>query len=597
MSFQTIPEMFWTNTEKYSDQICYGYKEDGTWKTYSYQKVGDMVETLAAGLASLGVDTGDTVSIISDNSPRWAIADFAILSLAGITVPVYPTLIPNQIKYLLNDADIQTIFTQNRAQTEKILEIYDDVETLKHIIIMDNDDSFQQEYVYTWDDIRQKGKESDLSLESRWKDLTGDDHLTYIYTSGTTGEPKGVILTHGNMTSNVDGGLERLDVGSGDRFLSFLPLSHSFERMAGHFLPFTAGCSIYYAESIDTVPQNMGEVKPTVMTSVPRLYEKMYIRVNEAVHNSSVIRKNIFQWAFGVGERHIQAEKEGNVSGLLKFQHNLAEKLVFSKLKERVGGAIRFFVSGGAPLSADIARFFEKAGILILEGYGLTETSPVIAVNGEDNYRIGTVGQPIYNVEVKIAEDGEILSRGPHIMEGYYGKPEATKESIDDDGWFHTGDIGALDDDGFLSVTDRKKNIIVTSGGKNVAPQPIENALLNSQFIEQVMLIGDKRNFVSALIVPSFDNLREWANQQNLYYGSDEELIQLGEVNEFMREELEKHQEEFARYEKVKEFRLLPRELTIENDELTPTLKIKRRVVQDEFSDLIEDMYTNANSS
>lgn len=597
MAFHTIPEMFWTNVNRYANNPCMGFKVAGVWKTYTFQQVGDRVLDIAAGLASLGIDREAKVAIISNNSPRWAMADYAILSLKGISVPVYPTLLQNQVKYLLNDSDAQIIFAEDASQIEKVEAVFDDVATLKYVIAMDNLD-YDQGHIITWDALRERGKahrsDTGFALEQCWQPLTEDDLLTIIYTSGTTGEPKGVMLTHGNMTSNIEGGLDRLDVGPEDSFLSFLPLSHSFERMAGHFLATTIGATIYYAESIETVPENMGEIKPTVMTSVPRLYEKMYMRVNETAQQGSAIKKKIFNWAFAVGKEYHQKKKQNAVSGMLNMRYNLATKLVFSKLYERVGGRIRFFVSGGAPLSPDIARFFESAGIYILEGYGLTETSPVIAVNDLYGYKIGTVGEPLFNVEVKIADDGEVLTRGPHVMKGYYKRPEATKEAIGEDGWFHTGDIGELDDDNFLRITDRKKNLIVTSGGKNVAPQLIENALVNSQYIEQVMLIGDKRNFISALIVPSFENLEAWAAKKNLEYQSNRELVALDAVKDLIQSEVDKYSKEFARYEKVREFRLLPKELTIEDGELTPTLKIKRRIVEEEFKDLIESIYLGA---
>jgi len=600
MTFQTIPEMFWTNAEKYKDHACMGFKVAGVWKTYTFGQVAERVRTVAAGLAALDVVKDDKISIVSNNSPKWAITDYAILSLSAVNVPVYPTLLPHQIKYLLNDGDVKIIFAEDKTQIEKVTQIFDDLNQLQYIIAMDNE-QYKEDYILTWDDLKEKGNqytsENDFTLENHWKDLSPDDLLTLIYTSGTTGDPKGVMLTHGNLTSNIEGGLRRLEVSPEYRFLSFLPLSHSFERMAGHYLATTAGATIYYAESIETVPENLVEVKPQVMTSVPRLFEKMYMRVNESVQQGSGLKKKIFHWAFEVGKEYQKQRREGNVSAMLNMRNNLAKKLVFSKIYERVGGEIEFFVSGGAPLSPDIARFFESAGLYILEGYGLTETSPVIAVNGLENFKIGTVGQPIFNVEVKIGVDGEILTRGPHVMRGYYKRPEETKEAIDEDNWFHTGDIGELDEDGFLKITDRKKNLIVTSGGKNVAPQPIENALVNSPYIEQVILIGDKRNFISALIVPAFESVKNWANKKNLEFESNEELVALPEVGDLFQDEIDDRTENFARYEQVKQFRLIPKELTIEDGELTPKLSIKRHVVEKEFKDLIDDIYKGATAS
>lgn len=591
----TITALFWQNVDRFADQPSLGYKENGTWRLLSFREVGEQVQAVARGLAALGITAGDKISILSENSPRWAFADYAILSLSAVNVPVYATLIPRQIHYLLTDGEVKVIFVEDRTQAEKVISVFDGLERLTHIIVMNNEQGFSQDYVLTWDELLERGEQAfsdhEFNLESRWRDLKPDDLLTIIYTSGTTGEPKGVMLTHGNMVSNINGGLERLIVGPEDRFLSFLPLSHSFERMAGHYLAYAAGATIYYAESIETVPENMVETHPTVMTSIPRLYEKMYMRVNETVDQGSAFRKKIFRWAFKVGREFHRKRREGSLTAGLKLRYTLAHKLVFTKLQERVGGSLRFFVSGGAPLAPDIARFFESAGILILEGYGLTETSPVIAVNPLEEYKIGTVGPPLYNVEVKIAEDGEILTRGPHVMKGYFKKDAATREAIDEDNWLHTGDIGMLDEDNFLSVTDRKKNLIVTSGGKNVAPQPIEGALINSPFIEQILLIGDKRKFISALVVPNFENLTGWANKHNLYFDTQDELIRLSEVEDLIQEEIDQRNEDFARYEQVKKFRLLPKEFTIEEGELTPTLKIKRKVVEEEYQDVIDSMY------
>jgi len=595
MTFSTIPEMFWTNVEKFAEHTFLGYKEQGTWHTYTYQDVGDRVRKIAYGLAALGISRDDKVSILSNNAPQWAIADYALLSLGAINVPVYPTLIPKQIEYILNDGDVKVLFAEDATQANKVLEIFDDVELLTHIILMNNDDSFDKEYIITWDEIVERGEtfiaNREFDLESQWKVTTSDDLLTLIYTSGTTGLPKGVMLTHGNLTSNVEGALERVRVGTQDKFLSFLPLSHSFERMAGHYLPTTAGSSIYYAESIETVADNMGEVHPTVMTSVPRLYEKMYMRVNEAAQKGSALKRKIFAWAIRVGQEYQQKKDDGEIGGSLRFRYNLAHKLVFSKLHKRVGGELRFFVSGGAPLSPEIGRFFISAGILILEGYGLTETSPVISVNLPDKYKIGTVGPPIKDVEVKIAEDGEILTRGPHVMKGYYKNQEATAEAIDEEGWFHTGDVGLLDEDNFLKITDRKKNLIVTSGGKNVAPQPIEGAIVNNQFVEQVVLIGDRRKFISALIVPNFESLESWAKKEEIEFTSREDLVGKDQVNKLFEKELENQMADFARYEKVKKFTLLPEEFTIEDGTMTPKLSIKRHVVEKRYENLIDSMY------
>ncbi|MCH7620240.1 MAG: long-chain fatty acid--CoA ligase, partial [Candidatus Marinimicrobia bacterium] len=401
----------------------------------------------------------------------------------------------------------------------------------------------------------------------------------------------GVLLTHNNFISNVEGALGVFSVDETDTFLSFLPLSHVFERMAGHNLAYSTGATVAFAESIEKVAANMGEVHPTLMTSVPRLYEKMYAKVHAKVEAGSPLKKKLFNWAFGIGAE-MRELPEGESPGIgLKIKHALASKLVFGKLKTRVGGKLRFFASGGAPLSAEIGEFFARAGIIIIEGYGLTETSPIICVGLVENPVFGTVGPPIFNVELKIADDGEILTRGPHVMVGYYKDDEATREIIDSDGWLHTGDIGEMDEGGRLRITDRKKNILVTAGGKNIAPAPIENMLVLSPLIEQVMLIGDRRKFISALIAPELKALKSAAEKAGFSVSSNEELVKDPGVYNLMEDEINRLQADISNYERVKKFVMIPRLLTIEDGEITPSLKIKRKVVIDKFSSEIDALY------
>jgi long-chain acyl-CoA synthetase len=418
-----------------------------------------------------------------------------------------------------------------------------------------------------------------------------DDLATLIYTSGTTGPPKGVMLTHGNITNNVLASLKALLLKPSDTALSFLPLSHIFERMAGLYCMVYAGGTIAYAESVDTVPENMVEVRPTVVMSVPRLYEKMYARILDAATQGGVIKKNLFFWARRVGlarSRRLLAGKP--VGPWLGFQYSIARALVFRKLKQRTGGRLRFFVSGGAPLAKDIAEFFYAAGLPILEGYGLTETSPVLTVNRLESIRPGTVGKPVLGVEIKIAGDGEILARGPSIMKGYYNKPEATEATMVD-GWFHTGDIGHLDREGCLLITDRKKDLIVTAGGKNVAPQPIENLLKTDKFISEVVVIGDRRPCLVALIVPNFENLKSYAKHKGLGDIDPAKLVQLPAIINLIQRRIARHQEGAAPFETIKKIHVLGRELEI-GEELTPTLKVKRKEVSKRFHDEIEALYS-----
>jgi long-chain acyl-CoA synthetase len=420
-----------------------------------------------------------------------------------------------------------------------------------------------------------------------------DDVATIIYTSGTTGEPKGVMLTHDNIYSNVMAGAAQIPFAGHDTCLSFLPLSHIFERMAGHYLMMHTGTSIAYAESIDTVPIDMVAVKPSLVLSVPRLYEKMYARVLENALAGGALKKRIFFWARRVADRWACEKLAGREpGGLLAAQYALAQKLVFSKLKERTGGQLRYFVSGGAPLAPEINKFFYAAGLVILEGYGLTETSPVIAVNTPKDFRIGTVGKPIPGVEVMIASDGEICTRGPHVMKGYYNKPDATAEAIDEKGWFHTGDIGEIED-GFLRITDRKKDLIATSGGKKIAPQPIENKVKTNKYISQAVMIGDKRKFPSLLIVPNWEQLEKWAKIKNLIWTDRAQLLQMPIVRAKMEKEVGKELEGLARFEMPKKIALLEHDFSIERGELTPTLKVKRRVIDHQYKNVIDSLYAD----
>ncbi len=594
MTYTTIPELFFNTIDQYGNHDAFYEKVNGQWVGLTFNEVYEKVNAFAAGLRQMGIKKDDKVAILSTNNPRWAISDYAITCLGAVTVTVYPTLIPHQIKYILDDSETKLIIAEDEVQAEKVLEFINDSPKLNKIITMNNSLA-GNEYVVTMEAVIEQGRpdvEKGFSIRETAKDVAPDDLLTLIYTSGTTGNPKGVMLTHKNLVSNVQAGRKAISVGEEDVFLSFLPLSHSFERMVGHYTAFSAGSTVYYAESIETVADNMAEAHPTVMTSVPRLYEKMYTKILDKVSNDPPIRQKIFWWALGVGARAAKYfQRNQKPSGLLALQFKLAEKLVFSKLKERVGGRLKYFVSGGAPLSKDIGEFFASANIPILEGYGLTETSPVITVNHIELYKFGTVGPPIDGVEVKIADDGEILCRGDNVMKGYYNDPEATKEVIDEDGWFHTGDIGEFDEDGYLKITDRKKNLIVTSGGKNIAPAPLENALTKSKYIEQCLVIGDRRKFVSAVVVPAFEALYEWAKANNVPVDNHEELVRNEKVVALYNGVVEEAMKDFAQYEKVKKIALMSNPWSIETGELTPKLSVKRKVVESKYKTVIDALY------
>tara|TARA_Y100000590_G_scaffold333625_1_gene379556 strand:+ start:621 stop:2432 length:1812 start_codon:yes stop_codon:yes gene_type:complete len=594
--------MFNQVTQQFNDRELYFSKVNDNWSGILGSDIRSTVKSLAFGLQSKEIGKGSNVALLSNNSPRWAMSDYGIICSGAATVSVYPTLIASQVEYILNDSNSKVVILENQEQLAKIHEIWSNCPQLSHVIVLDGSDATEDSRVINFNDFLEIGNQFEEKSASTFEDLTDiatpEDLLTLIYTSGTTGNPKGVMLTHGNMMSNVEGISKLISFDQTEKFLSFLPLSHSFERMGGHFTAFSVGAQVYYAESIETVPANLQEVKPSVVLSVPRLYEKMYGRVLEGLKSAPKIRQQIFWWAISVGKEATGYRLQNKaLPFVLGLKHKVADKLVYSKVKQRVGGRLRFFVSGGAPLSKEIAEFFAAADITILEGYGLSETSPVLTANSPEHVRFGSVGKTLFNVEVSIADDGEILAKGPNIMTGYFNNEEATKEAIDSEGWFHTGDIGHIDSDGYLFITDRKKNILVTSAGKNVAPAPIENALANSSYIEQVVVLGDNRNFISALIVPSFEALNNYLESKGSATVSDADLVKSTDIIALIRKEVDTIMGNFSNYERVKEFALLDRLLTLEKGELTPTLKVVRKVVLSNFSDTVEKIYSEAEES
>jgi long-chain acyl-CoA synthetase len=581
MAIQTVCDIFYRSVETFRKPEHLKFRRDGAWRALSSAELRAAVEETSMGLRALGVGRGDKVAILSENRPEWAIADLA-------------TLTPAQVQYILSDSEAKVVFVSTADQAAKVVQVREGLGQLQHVVRFDPDEA---PGTTSLDELRAKGREA-LAAEPdavrrRAAEVTKDDLATLIYTSGTTGDPKGVMLTHGNLVHNVLAAAKVFPAVNQEwTALSFLPLCHSFERTAGYNFNLYAGVTIAYAESVERVPENMQEVRPHVMCSVPRLYEKMYARVNEKVASDPPLRQKIFRWAIGVGREmfaHTVARTRPGV--LLRLQFSLADRLVFSKIKQRTGGRLQLFISGGAPLAREIAEFFGAAGMLICEGYGLTETSPVITCNRPGHVKPGTVGLPLEQVEVKIAEDGEILTRGPHVMRGYFKKPEATAEAIDADGFFHTGDIGFVDPDGFLVITDRKKDIIVTSGGKNIAPQPIENRLKTNKFFAEVVMIGNKRNFPAALVVPNFEALEAWAKQSGVAAAGREELVRRKEVVSHYAALVEQLTADLAQFEKIKKIALLTKEFTQESGELTPTLKVKRRVVEARYKAMIDAMY------
>lgn len=597
VEFETLTQMFDRLCKKYAGtgRYVYKYKLEGKYVGITYDEFYRKVELLAHGLRAMGIKQGEKVAIISENRPEWPIADLACLSLGLVDVPIFPTLTAKQVEYILAHADVTTVFVSNTYQLNKVLRVRDNLPSLRRVIIMNRKEGGEDGFIFELSAVYESGmtlRDKKPAQFSEWLNRAKpSDIATIIYTSGTTGEPKGVLLTHGNFAANIKGALDHIPITDEDSLLSFLPISHSFERMAGYYTALSTGAAVSYAESIETVAQNLLEVKPTIVTTVPRLFERIHALILKNVESGSTAKKRIFYWALSIGRKYVAAKKRGDVGPLLKSQYAIADQLVLSKLKERTGGRIKFFVSGGAALARELGEFFESVGILIVEGYGMTEASPVIAANRLDDYKFGTVGKPLRNAQVKIAEDGEILTRGPHVMAGYYKNKAATQEAIDKDGWLHTGDIGHFDTDGFIVITDRKKHLFVNSGGKNIAPQPIENLLQQSKFVDQIVLIGDKRRFNTALIVPDFENLEAFAGEHRIQYSSKEDLLENEKVNEAVRKDINELQKDLAKYEQVRRFKMLPVPFSIESGDLTPTLKVKRKIVEEKYADVIESMY------
>ncbi|HVH13620.1 MAG TPA: long-chain fatty acid--CoA ligase [Longimicrobium sp.] len=588
----TIPRIFFGGIDRHGGPRAMLHRTaDGSWAPLSHAEVEERATAVAAALESAGIVAGDRVAILSENRPEWAITDFAATGLGAIDVPVYPTLPANQIEYILRDCGAKVVFVSTPAQAAKIQEIRDALPELTHVVSFDPAPGTTPfaDFLGEGRAALQAGRIT--AFRERALAVAPDTVATLIYTSGTTGTPKGVMLTHYNLASNVAAciqhGLSQV-IRPGDVSLSFLPLSHVFERMVD-YLYWEVGATVAYADSVDRVADYLGEVRPMIAVSVPRLFEKIYARVTGA----SGIKALIVAWARRVGEAVADANLAGRnpTSGML-LQYPIADRLVFAKLRERTGGRMRNFVSGGAPLSAEVAKFFFAAGLPVYEGYGLTETSPVMAVNKPGAVKLGTVGKPIPGCEVRIdAGTGEILTRGPHVMKGYWQNEAATREAVDADGWFHTGDIGELTPDGFLRITDRLKNLIVTAGGKNVAPQPMENAAVMSPFVGQAVIIGDRRPFTCILVVPEWENVLPWAAAQGITETDHAALARDPRMVELMESEALGRLGEFAHYEQPKKVIVLPHEFTIESGMLTPTLKIKRKLVEKEFAELIEAIY------
>ena len=589
----TLAELFLkTEAREKSAQLM--HKLEGKYRSISTRDFADGIRRLAKALQDLGIEPKDRVALMADNGPHWPTVDFATLISGAVTVPIYPTLTPEESAYIARDSGAKIVFAHQPEQLQGLLDHADELPDVTQFVLIEGGAGTDDPRVLTFEDLRTRGEGYDTAAQDeKIHAVAPDDLASFVYTSGTTGKPKGVMLTHENFCSNVVAALEHLSFESGFTTLSFLPLSHVFERTIDYCY-FYLGCTIAYAESVQTVAQNFQEVRPHTFVSVPRVYEKVLAKVHEGVAAGSGLKQKIFHWAVETAREALPYRlRQEHPSGLLGLKLAVADGLVFSKIKERLGGRFEFAFSGGAPLGQDVAEFFWGAGIPIYEGYGLTETAPVLTANAPGAVKLGTVGRAIPGIEIRIADDGEILARGPNIMKGYYNRPDETAEVLDPDGWFHTGDIGEIDD-GFLRITDRKKELIVNAYGKNIAPAQVENQLKASRYIAQAVVIGDRRKFLSALLVPDFEVLARWATDRGLDTSDTDALLEKDAVRGLIDQEVETANQHLAKYERVRAWRLLREEMTQESGELTPTQKVKRRVVHDKYADLIDAMYEDA---
>jgi len=620
--FDTIPELFTHLVDHYrgQDRTVMRYKDKDTkqWTGFSWETLEQRVQALAGYLHQQGIQPGDRVAILSENRPEWAITDLATQLIGGVNVSIYTSLPEQKVGYIVRDSGAQLLVVSVPIQRKKAEAIFDACRDLKRVVVMSDLPDNAPTHFSHWDDAMDAGADYWSAHEDTLAPLadavTPDDTSALIYTSGTTGQPKGVVLTHENFCSNAKAALNRVPFGPDDHHLSFLPLCHSFERTAGYTAVLAAGAKISYAESIEAVSRNLVEESPTVMISVPRLFEKVYNIITKQASDGSVVKEKIFEWAVRTGKKTVQARRNGSPGPLLKAQQNLAHRLVFSKLHEKLGGNLKFAVSGGAALPKKIGLFFQAAGIKIIEGYGLTETAPVLSANPMEAPRYGTVGHVLPGITVAIqrlddneiigrqrgdeypsdltTEEGEIIAKGPNMMKKYWRRPEETRAAFDPDGWYHTGDIGRFDD-GYLMVTDRIKHMIVSRGGKNIYPGPIEDEFKTQRWFDQVVVIGEGRPFLTALVVPDFETLRMRARDHKIDEEtlSDEALLEEPDVRNLFRQAFREYGKKAPAHEKIRNFKLLAEPFTVENGTLTPTMKLKRNVIEERYADEIDAMY------
>ncbi|MDP3479293.1 MAG: long-chain fatty acid--CoA ligase [Desulfoprunum sp.] len=597
ISYQSIPAILRENARKFGDRTAISYKKKGVYISQTYAEFYERVLLLARGLGKVGVQPGDKVAIFSENRLGWAISDFGIQCAGAITVPIYATNTGKQAAYVINHSEAKVVFVSTKGQYEKLLAVKDKIPHVEHIISYERFMGHRSFPVYTQYQLSEietpLSKEDKETIESQIDNIRHEDIITIIYTSGTTGVPKGVLLSQYNILCDCEYGVKQLG-GMGDKetFLSFLPLSHVLERTGGYYATLLSGNHIAFAEDVSKVMENMVEIRPTAMVSVPRLFEKIYSRIYETVHKSSPLRRNLFHYAVKIGSRYVRTRYiDKKPVGLLGLQYRFFDRLVFSKVRDRFGGRLKFFICGGAPLDKTINEFMWIIGIPVFNGYGLTETSPAVTLCSIDNIRFDSVGKPLEKVEVKLAEDGELLLKGPMVMQGYYKNDEATKETFED-GWLKTGDIATIDKDGFVYIVDRKKEIIVTAGGTNIAPQPIESDMRLDKYISQAIVFGDRKPYLVALLTPNIERLIDFTREEKINYLDIEELVKHDKIRELYRARIDALNKNYPPYKTIKHFALIAREFSVEGGEVTPTLKLKRKEIYNKYKDVVEELYT-----
>ncbi len=596
-NFRSIPDMLRSNAAVFSSRLALKYRKQGAFVTLTYAEYYERALMVARGLGKMGVKPGDRIAILSENRAGWVIADMGILCTGSATVPIYPTNTPEQIEHMINHSGARIVFVSGKFQYSKLLKVRESIPGLELVVSFERflgDSKLPVTTFYQLSEIDSPiTAEEKKEIETEIDRIKPNDMLTLIYTSGTTGVPKGVMLSHNNILTNTRYLTEQSGaIDENDVLLSFLPLSHILERTAGYYMTIRNGALMAFADSIEKVPENMAEIRPTVMVSVPRLFEKIYHRIFENAHQMSPVKRSLFHWAVDIGKKYVAAtfiDKQPQT--LLNLKYALADRLIFSKIRARFGGNMKLFCSGGAPLDKTINEFFWVIGIPIFEGYGLTETSPALSFNNFEHIRFGSVGFALAETEFKIAEDGEILVKGPQVMLGYYNNPTATAEAIQD-GWFKTGDIGHIDD-GFVFITDRKKELIITAAGKNIAPQPIENELKMDKYVSSAFVYGDRKPYLTALIVPNMERMLEFAKEQHLHYFEMEDLVRNEHVQKLFEQRLTDINSRLAQYETIKKFELLAHDFSIEGGELTPTLKLRRKIIYEKYKHRLEDLYSD----